>query len=1127
MRGSAQLFRFMALIFFILFMVACQDTSNEFGPNQNSLEESHQLFTNVSASHSGIHFQNKLEETTESNYYQYMYTYIGGGVGAGDFNNDGLVDLFFVSNQNEHQLYLNKGNLQFTNITEKAGIAKKAGFDVGVTLADVNADGFLDIYLTRGGWIQADNAFANQLYLNNGVGEGDDLPTFTESAKEYGIADNNRGISSVFFDYDRDGDLDLYIANSPDFDDPAADIVWLKEVPNDPKTKLLMGSDKLYQNNGKEGFKDVSVAAGILPDIGFGLNPQVGDFNNDGWLDIYVCNDFRIPDFVYLNNQDGTFSNESKAILKHMSFNSMGSDIADINNDGLPDIYTLDMNPEDYIRSKTTMGMTPQWRFEEMVEKDYHYQYMHNMLQLNNGNGTYSEVANMAGIANTDWSWACLLADFDLDGFNDAFVTNGVFRDVIDRDANNNILQTLRENQRKPTKEDFLHFAQMLPQQKLNNYFFRNSGDLTFEDVSDLWVENEPTFSNGATYADLDNDGDLEVIVNNINQEATILKNNAIENKLGQYLQVSLQGPEQNVEGIGAVVYIYLSDQSILYRQQIRSRGYLSSVSNILHFGIPGNVQVEKLEIVWPDGKIQVLAGLPLNQMINLDYQQSTTSDRSQGTKEETLFQQLPFAFSHTDPTYNDYSKQILLPHKLSQLGPAVAIADVNHDGMEDVFLGGGYTQAGQLLLAQKNGSFKKQPVKALQIDRRHEDLAACFFDLDNDGNEDLYVASGSYEFNEGTRLLQDRIYLGDGQGRFEKANDVLPMVPTTSAVVSPADFDGDGDTDLFIGGRVLSGKYPYPPLSYLLINEGGKLVIGTSSLSPDLERIGMVTDASWTDIDGDSDLDLLVTGEWMGIEVFLNQEGILTKSEAYPVLHNTKGWWNKLVVLDIDHDNDLDIIAGNAGLNTKFHPTAEHPFHVYTDDFDYNGTVDVFLAKYYNETQVPVRGKTCTSQQLPHLVNKIKTYEDFANRDIEGIIGPGIASALHYEVNEFRSGVFINEGERRFAFQPFDNEVQQSVINSILYEDFDGDSIPDLLLAGNNHMPEIETTRYDAGIGGFLKGEKTGKFTPISYSQTGFFADKDVRHLAIVKGQPGNFVLVINNNDQHQFFRVNGHATL
>ncbi|MEM9848260.1 MAG: CRTAC1 family protein, partial [Bacteroidota bacterium] len=577
------------LISIIFLGTSCSES--ETATEQRS-QETGKLFTTIPASISNVNFQNKLVETATSNYYKYMYAYIGGGVAAGDFNQDGLEDLFFVSNTFDNKLYLNQGDFKFKDITEAAGIEKREGFDAGVTVVDVNNDGWLDIYITRGGWKSDNGAFANMLYINNGLQADGTTPSFTEKATEHGLADDNRAIQATFFDYDKDGDLDVYISNTPDFEDRAADIVDLVAAQTDPKTFALKGSDKLYQNNGTGRFTDVSTQAGILPDIGFGLNPQVGDLNQDGWLDVYVCNDFRIPDFAYLNNGDGTFREGRNELLKHMSFNSMGSDIADINNDGLLDLYTLDMNPEDYIRSKTTMGMTQQSRFEQMVAMNYHHQYMHNMLQVNNGNGSFREIANLAGVANTDWSWAALLADFDLDGYNDIFVTNGVFRDVIDRDANNAILEDLRTNPRKPSDEDFLNFTKMLPQQKLTNYFFRNKGDLSFENVSYTWADSIPNFSNGAAYTDLDNDGDLDVVINNINDPASILRNNSIENAKGNYLKVQLTGADQNKMGVGARVKLYLTNGQILTRQLINSRGFLSAVSNTLHFGLATNEAV-------------------------------------------------------------------------------------------------------------------------------------------------------------------------------------------------------------------------------------------------------------------------------------------------------------------------------------------------------------------------------------------------------------------------------------------------------------------------------------------------------------------------------------------------------
>jgi len=1099
---------FIGLIIFQIIFFACSPDV--------VLNKSDKLFTNISSSITKIDFQNKLVETESANYYKYMYSYIGGGVAAADFNNDGLEDLFFISNSHDNKLYINQGDLVFEDISVEAGIIKRKGFDAGVTVVDINNDGFLDIYITRGGWDDSNNGFANMLYVNEGLATNGVDISFKEQANEYGLDDNNRSIQASFFDYDKDGDLDVYISNTPDFEDKAAEVVDLIAARSDPRTLALKGSDKLYKNDGNGYFNDVSVDAGIHPDIGFGLNPQVGDLNNDGWLDIYVCNDFRIPDFAYINNGNGTFREGRNELFMHMSFNSMGGDIADINNDGLLDLLTLDMNPSDYIRSKTTMAMTSLSLFETMVQKDYHYQYMHNMLHLNNGNGSYSEIGNLAGIANTDWSWASLMADFDLDGYNDIFITNGVFRDVIDRDKNNEILQELRANGRRPTDADFLRFAQMLPQQKLSNFFYKNNGDLTFEDMSSRWVDSIAGFSNGAIYSDLDNDGDLDLVVNNINDKASIIKNNAIEKNLGNYLKVKCLGSSDNINGIGTTIRLSNSKGDIQLRQLINTRGFLSAGSNSIQFGLAKVDSIVSLDIIWPDGRTQRLQNISVNQNLLVEYIDASDASSQQTEDEGYVFIKQALDLKHIDPVYNDFEQQILLPHKLSQTGPAAASADVNGDGLADVYIGGARGHLGQLFISKPDGKFNIKSSSAFERDKQREDVGACFFDADGDGDKDLYVVSGSYEVRPNSKLLVDRFYQNDGKGNFVRLNGIIPELPIAGSVVVPADFDNDGDVDLFVGGRVIASTYPFPPDSRLLINDGGKFFDQTNDIAPSLTKIGMVTDASWSDIDDNGTLDLVVTGEWMGIEVLLNDDGVLTKTDKYTGLSESIGWWNKCLVVDIDDDGDKDIVAGNLGLNSKFHATNDKPFHIYTSDFDYNGTADVILAKYYKDMEVPVRGKTCTAQQIPHLASKIPSYTDFASRDIEGILGPGIKDALHYEATEFRSGIFENENGN-FVFDAFENHVQKSPINSILYEDFDNDGIADLLLAGNNYMPEIETTRYDAGVGCFLKGFGNGDFSIFPNLRSGFFAPKDVRHLLKVNNQ----ILVVNNDDYHDLYKL------
>lgn len=1097
-----------ALCGLLIFLFSCGKKVDDLGVNK--------LFTKVPAEVSGITFENKILESEKLHYYKYQYIYIGGGVAAADFNNDGLEDLFFTSNIYHNKLYLNKGNFEFEDITLKAGIKKRTGFDTGVSVADVNNDGFLDIYINRAGWYQGDERLSNMLYINNG-----DL-TFTEKASEYGLDDPNRSIASTFFDYDKDGDLDLYIANAPsDFALSGTLLDLNKFQKQKEKIAVSKSSDKLYRNNGNGTFEDVSETAGILPDLGFGLNAQVGDLNNDGWLDVYVSNDFIYPDFAYINNGDGTFSEGRNELFKHISYYSMGSDIADINNDGLSDLFVLDMSPEDYVRSKTTMSMMSIDRFQDMVDNDYHHQYMHNVMQLNNGNGTFSEIANMSGLAKTDWSWSSLIADFDLDGLNDIYVTNGVYRDVVDRDANNEINAYIKNNKANLTEKDFYEFTQKLPQQKLTNYFFKNGRNIQFENKSKDWADESPTFSNGAVYVDLDNDGDLDVVTNNLDENATVLKNNSIELNKGNYLRIKLKGATNNPFGVGAKVVLHTKKGDVLTRQLINSRGYLSSVSNTLHFGLNAQDSIEKLVVTWPDDKKQTLVNIKANQVLELNYSLSS-KDVAKKTSEtsKTLFTEEVFNFSHKEKEFNDFDIQLLLPHKLSQLGPAIAKADLNNDGVDEVFLGGAAGFSSQLLVS-KNNTYKVVEVRDFENDKKHEDVGATFFDADNDGDLDLYVVSGSYEFGQDTALLEDRLYINNDNNSFKRSISSIPSIKNAGSIVVASDYDNDGDQDLFIGGRLIPGKYPYAPTSTLLINSNGKFTDKTNELAKELSNIGMVTTAKWGDIDNDKDLDLVVSGEWMGIEVFINNNGNLIKSTGFKNLSSHTGWWNRIVLEDVDNDNDLDIIAGNLGLNYKFHASKEKPFHIYTNDFDDNGTVDIMLAKNYKTKLVPVRGKSCTSQQMPYLKDKIKTYNDFANSNLQQIIGTSFGDAIHYEANEFRSGYFINENDS-FKFIPFPIQAQTSPINSIVYHDFNNDGVKDLLLAGNNYTSEVETTRADAGIGAFLKGDVNGAFKYVNNAEVGFYANGDVRNALTLGNGDSKSVLVANNNGGYQLFKIN-----
>jgi hypothetical protein len=1073
------------------------------------------IFEIVEPGKSGVNFVNFIEESKEFYYYDYIYSYNGGGVAANDFNNDGLVDIFFISNKGKNEIYKNLGDFTFSNLSDKSGLDTPEGFNSGVTIGDLNSDGLLDIYVCRAGKYE-DNRLRNLLYINKGNFK------FEEAAANYNLDDANRSTSATFFDYDNDGFIDVYVVNSPlKVDRDFEEVRELDLIHKDPETANLKGSDKLYRNNGNGSFEDVSKKAGILQDAGFGLNAQVSDLNNDGFLDIHVSNDFEVPDFVYMNRGDGTFEECGQKTLKHMSFYSMGCDIADLNNDGLMDIVTLDMSPDDYIRSKTTMSMTSIPKFQQMVDKGYHYQYMHNMLHENNGNGKYSEVSQLGGIANTDWSWTPLIADFDLDGYNDIYITNGVFRDVIDKDVSNKIKALIGDKNNSPSDEEFLEYTKMLPQQKLTNFFYKNGGDGTYLDKSQSWVLSKPTFSNGAAYADLDNDGDLDIIVNNINEKALLLKNKAVDNELGNYLEISLQGPPNNAFGIGTKIIATLNNGEKIVRELVLSRGYLSSGQSKVHFGLGHATKIERLKVIWPSSKVEIIEDVMPNQFLQLSYENSIFSSNKITSDSFDLFEKIDFNISHSEVVYDDYERQLLLPHKLSQLGPAFAKADLNGDGLDDFYIGGATGFEGQVFISGPNNSIKLLSKETFRKDASYEDIDALFFDADNDGDLDLYVVSGSYEFGQRSSNLQDRLYLNSGGGNFEKSSTPLPPMHTAGSVVAASDFDKDGDLDLFIGGRVIPGNYPHPPRSYLLRNNQGAFTDVTSEIAVDLERIGMVTDAVWNDLDFDGNVELVVTGEWMGIEIFENSDGKIIKSEKYTEMSEHKGWWNKLFIADIDNNGTKDIIAGNLGLNYKFKTSFSKPFQVYTSDFDYNGIEDILLTKFYNDKEVLVRGKQCTQEQIPVLRELITSFADFANRDIYQIVGNNLNQALHLIAVEFRSGVFIQNESNRFHFSHFGNEAQKSTVNGILFRDFDGDDIPDLILAGNNYMSEIETTRADAGIGVYMKGIGNGKFEFIPNYKTNFYADKDVRNIEVLDMSSGKVVVVINNNDSHDLYQV------
>lgn len=1080
--------------------------------NETQTGKTRSLFTLLGESETGISFTNRVEDSPVVNVYFYLNAYNGGGVAIGDINNDGLPDIYFTSNLEKNKLYLNKGNLRFEDITKKAGVASGDDWCAGVTMADVNGDGFLDIYVCRA--LHSDPAMrANLLYINNG-----DL-TFTERGKEYGVADESLSTQATFFDYDLDGDLDLFVGNH--LKRPTLDHDESYRNFTNPTFEL---SDHLYRNNGNGTFSDVTLKAGIL-DYGVTLGVIAGDIDQDGWPDLYVAKDQQEPDVLFLNNRDGTFRNAIHEAVKHITDSSMGIDLADFNNDGLLDIMVADMMPEGNYRQKTQMPVMNPKLFWTRVAHGYHYQYTRNVLQVNNGNGTFSEVAHLAGVAATDWSWTTMLADFDNDGWKDLFVTCGVKRDLVDKDY----MVALKAKLKRGVYEGNLKpLMDMIPATPIPNKFYRNNGNLTFSDQTTEAGFDRAGFSNGAAYADLDLDGDLDIVINNINSPASVYRNNGSQNATNHFLRIRLTGTKPNVFGLGAKVTVKSGDL-LQYQELTLTRGFQSSVEPTLHFGLGEHTIADQVFVEWPGGMRSVLTNVTANQVINVAQKGAIKGSADPWLRKTNLFftevtGSSGVDFRHLENDYDDYEKEILLPYKTSQFGPKLAVGDVDGNGLDDFFIGGASGQAGVLFL--QVSEFRFQAVQGPWTkDSGSEDVGALFFDADNDGDLDLYVVSGGNEFPEGSPLLQDRLYLNQGNATFVRSMDALPEMRTSKGCVTAADYDGDGDLDLFVGGRLVPGKYPFPPRSYLLRNDHGKFTDVTASAGDGLIRPGLVSCALWTDFDQDNDLDLILVGEWMPITFFQNQGGTFINKTKEFGLDNTAGWWNTIVQADFDGDGDPDYVVGNLGLNTRYRATEKQPLRVYCDDFDHSGTYDIVLAYFESGVCYPVRGRERSVEQNPFLATKFPTYKAFAKASIDEIYGSGpLANALHYEAKLLASSYIENRGGAAFAVHPLPVEAQVSAVQGIVARDFNGDGKPDILLAGNFYPFDVETGRSDAGIGLLLLGDGTGGFRPVKSVESGFFAPGDVRDLKLLSSGSNRppLIVVANNNERVQVFRLN-----
>lgn len=1083
-----------------------------------------ELFTLMPSSVTNADFINHLDYDiqlkTKFNIYTYRNFYNGGGVALGDINNDGLIDIFLTSNMGTNVLYLNKGDFRFEDISDKAGIGGKGKWATGASFADVNGDGWTDIYVCNSGNLEGDDR-RNELFINNG-----DL-TFSENAKEFGLDDTGYSTNGVFFDYDKDGDLDMYLLNNSS---KAIGSFNLKD--NQRLKRDSVGGDKLFRNDNNK-FTDVSVKAGIYGSvIGFGLGVTVGDIDQDGWMDIYVSNDFFERDYIYLNNHDGTFRETLPQMMRSISAASMGADMADINNDHYPEIFATDMVPEhnDRMKTKTTFD---NWEgYKSAVENGYHHQFTRNMLQLNNTDGTFSEIGRLAGVNATDWSWGALIMDLDNDGLKDLFVANGIYKDLTDQDylqyfSNRDMAMSIITG----NKVDYKALIDAIPSVKIPSYAFKNNGNYSFVNLAEKWGLGTPSFSNGSAYGDLDNDGDLDLVVNNANMPMFIYRNES-DNQLpdNHFLKVILNGEPGNTSAIGSKITA-IHNGTFIYLEQMPMRGYLSTSDPRPNLGLGPITVVDSLIVQWPDDRVTLLTNVKADQILKLSQKDAVKmSIKLPHTllSEDLLFKDITAEkrsdFIHKEDDFNDFEVDRLLYNMISTEGTRICKGDVNGDGLDDIYAGGAKGQPGSLMIQNVDGSFDSVEKSLFEEDKISEDIDCAMFDADGDKVLDLYVASGSNEFPESSSALSDRLYINDGKGHLVKSPQVLPAGKyESSSCVRPQDFDNDGVIELFVGIRLKPFLYGVPVNGYLLENDGkGNFTDVSSQIAPELKNIGMIRDMLWADVDGDKDMDMIIAGEWMPLKVFINEAGkFKIKANAFGTL-KTEGWWNCLASGDFDSDGDIDFVAGNHGLNSRFKASPEKPVSMYVNDFDLNGTAEQIICVFDGDKSYPLALKHDLTRQIPALEKKYPKYEMYRDQQITDMFTPEqLKNSIHLDAYLMETSVFLNDGTGHFSINPLPVEAQFSPVYAAETGDFNNDGKTDLLLGGNLFNVKPEVGRYDASYGSFLAGDGKGGFINIPARESGFRLEGEIRDIMEIATAGGRLIIAARSNDPFQVFKI------